>query len=108
MLFGYRPRRCIGGYALALLFALRCAPHRHNRVYCRISDLAGCRIDRQLPARAPRHSRRSHGGLALRINYVTTNHENKLEKEVCWSTAKWTKAELFWRDWSPSTNMTWT
>src|ERR1700739_132592 len=36
------------------------------------------------------------------------NHENNLEKEVSWSTAKWMKADLFWRDGSPSTNMTWT
>ena len=26
------------------------------------------------------------------------NHENILEKEVSWSNAKWTKADLFWRD----------
>jgi hypothetical protein len=25
-----------------------------------------------------------------------------------WSTVKWMKAELFWRDLSPITNMTWT
>ncbi len=36
------------------------------------------------------------------------NHENKLEMELCLSTAKWMKADLFWRDSSPSTNMTWT
>ena len=36
------------------------------------------------------------------------NHENNLQKGVSWSTAKWMKADLFWRDWSPSTNMTWT
>jgi hypothetical protein len=36
------------------------------------------------------------------------NHENKLEMEVCWSTAKWKEADLFWRDSRPSTYMTWT
>ena len=36
------------------------------------------------------------------------NHENILEKEVSWSTAKWTKADSFWRDSSPSMNMAWT
>jgi len=37
------------------------------------------------------------------------NHENILEMELCWDTvSKRTKAGSFWRDSSPTTNMTWT
>jgi hypothetical protein len=32
---------------------------------------------------------------------TTTNHENNVEMEVCWSTAKWMKVELFWRELEP-------
>jgi hypothetical protein len=39
---------------------------------------------------------------------TTTNHENNVEMEGCWSTANWMKADLFRRDESPTTNMTWT
>jgi putative ABC transport system permease protein len=64
---GCRACRRIGGHPLALLFALRRAPYRRNHVCCRVSHPAGRCVDCQLSARAPRHARRSHGGLALRI-----------------------------------------
>ena len=44
----------------------------------------------------------------MSLSAAQANHENILEKEVSWSTVKRAKAQLFWRDMSSITNMTWT